>query len=283
MMTMRITFSALLTVGTVLLVSGCGSSKSAMDDSPAPDASTVMAGNQGAPETTSTEELESLYWSRIEDGRQSFTQADVDFMTGMIGHHAQALIMAGMAASHGASPKVATLCARIINAQNDEIRTMQQWLRDRGQPVPEVELTGLKVFLRGVDDFLARHAASGHEMAGHTMPGHEMSGKEMAGHKMTVTMGDDGLHMHGMLTNAEMIELDKARGAEFDRLFLQGMIMHHSGAVTMVDNLFETDGAALDEASFKLASDIHVDQITEIARMKQMLAEVNENMKSTDR
>ena len=81
--------------------------------------------------------------------------------------------------------------------------------------------------------------------------------------------------MPGMLTPEQMRELDAARGREFDRLFLTDMIQHHRGAVTMVHDLFATDGAAQDEQAFKLASDIQVDQTTEIARMERMLAELS--------
>src|SRR2546425_2807636 len=154
----------------------------------------------------------------------------------MIGHHAQAIVMAGWAASHAASPSVRTLAARIINAQRDEIAFMQQWLRNRLQPVPG-----------------AGAGADGMDMA---MP---MSG----------THGDT--LMPGMLTEAQMQRLDQARSAEFDRLFLTFMIQHHHGAVVMVQNLFATYGAAQDEIVFKLASDINVDQTTEIARMERML------------
>lgn len=188
-----------------------------------------------APEPDSTPnraELEALYRARIDSGRMRFTDADVHFMTGMIGHHAQALIMAGLSPSHGASESVQILSARIINAQQDEIRVMQQWLRDRGQPVPEVEIDGLHLMVHGAD-----HA----------------------------------MHMPGMLTDEQLAKLDAAQGLEYDRLFLTYMIQHHRGAVTMVHELFATDGAAQDEAAFKLASDIQVDQITEIARMELML------------
>ncbi len=109
---------------------------------------------------------------------------------------------------------------------------MQQWLRDRGQPVPEVD-TG------GVDS--------------------------------RVRVPDDGMLMPGMLTPQQMRELDATRGPDFDRLFLTYMIQHHRGAVTMVHDLFDTDDAALDEAVFKIASDIQADQTAEIARMKRML------------
>ncbi len=186
-----------------------------------------------APQTTvETAELEALYRARMDSARMRFTEADVHFMTGMVGHHAQALVMAGLTPTHGASPAVQTLCARIINAQNDEIVTMQHWLRDRGQPVPEVNITGTTLMVDGPDYVM---------------------------------------HMPGMLTPEQIRELDDARGRGFDRLFLTYMIQHHQGAVTMVHSLFGTDGAAQDEAVFKLASDIQVDQITEIARMELML------------
>ncbi|HAC14379.1 MAG TPA: hypothetical protein DCE78_00310 [Bacteroidetes bacterium] len=92
---------------------------------------------------TEKERLEALYWSRIEAAKMNFVQADVDFMTHMIPHHAQALIMSRLAPTNNASPVVQTLAARIINAQQDEIVTMQRWLRDRKQPVPIINLDGL--------------------------------------------------------------------------------------------------------------------------------------------
>lgn len=72
-------------------------------------------------------------------GRFRWTDADVAFMSGMIHHHAQAVLMAGWAESHGASPAVRTLCDRIVVAQRDEIALMQRWLRDRNLPAPEPE------------------------------------------------------------------------------------------------------------------------------------------------
>lgn len=202
--------------------------------------STTHLASEPPPDTTATttDDLEAIYWARQDSARMLFTQADVDFMTGMIAHHAQALIMSRMAPTHGASPQVQTLAARIINAQNDEIRSMQKWLRDREQPVPEVHIDGLNLMIHGGGDHAMHH------------------------------------NMPGMLTPAQLQELDAARGAEFDRLFLTYMIQHHSGAITMVDDLFSTDGAGQDEAAFKLASDINVDQLTEIERMKLMLSEL---------
>ena len=165
--------------------------------------------------------------------RYPYTPADVEFMSHMIGHHAQAIVMSGWAPTNGASPSVRTLAERIINAQQDEIATMQRWLRKRGQPVPEASAAGMTMKMGGAV----------HEML-----------------------------MPGMLTGAQMKQLHQATGEEFDRLFLTFMIQHHSGAVTMVHDLFGSRGAAQDETVFKFANDVSVDQSTEIARMKQMLA-----------
>jgi uncharacterized protein (DUF305 family) len=155
--------------------------------------------------------------------RYPHTEADVRFMSAMIGHHAQALEMAALAPTNGASPEIRRLAERISSGQQDEIATMQRWLRDRGEPVPDAH----------------------HAMHGHLMP--------------------------GMLTEAQMKELEQARGPEFDRLFLTYMIQHHQGAVAMVKQLYGAPGAAQDETVFKFADDVGVDQTTEIARMERML------------
>ena len=181
-----------------------------------------------------TAELEALYQARQDSALLSVSEADVDFMTGMIAHHAQALVMSGFAPGNGASPSIQTLAARIINAQKDEIFNMQTWLRDRGRPVPEVAEDGRMAM----------------DHSGHG--GHDM-------------------HMAGMLTDTQLSELEASQGPDFDRLFLTYMIQHHQGAVTMVHDLFAIDGAAQDDLVFKMASDIQVDQITEIARMELML------------
>jgi uncharacterized protein (DUF305 family) len=173
--------------------------------------------------------------ARADSARYPYTKADIDFMSGMIGHHSQAIVMAGWAKTHGASESVRTLCERIINAQTDEIVAMQRWLRDRNQPVPEPNPMGMPMNMNGMQ---------------HTML------------------------MPGMLTEAQMKELDAARGTEFDRLFLTYMIQHHKGAIAMVSELFATYGAGQDELTFKFASDVNVDQTTEIARMEKMLAAV---------
>jgi uncharacterized protein (DUF305 family) len=165
--------------------------------------------------------------------RQPYSEADVEFMAGMIPHHAQAVLIAGWAASHGARPDVRVLCERIVVAQRDEIEMMRNWLRDRGERVPDAAATHHRMKMNGVE----------HDML-----------------------------MPGMLTAQDLAELDKARGREWDALFLKAMIRHHEGALKMVDDLFMAHGAMQDEDMFKFVSDLYADQTTEIERMQKMLA-----------
>lgn len=165
--------------------------------------------------------------------RQPYSKGDIDFMAGMIPHHAQAVLIAGWAPSHGARADLRVLCERQVIAQRDEIAFMRNWLRDRGQPVPAADATHHRMTMNGVE----------HDML-----------------------------MPGMLSPAELAELDKARGPEWDRLFLIAMIRHHEGALKMVDELFASYGAMQDDDVYTLASDIHADQTIEIERMHKMLA-----------
>jgi uncharacterized protein (DUF305 family) len=164
--------------------------------------------------------------------RQSYNEADVKFVSGMIPHHAQAVIMAGWAPTHGARKDVAILCEKIVVSQTDEIYFMRNWLRDRGQAVPSATETHHKMVMNG--------------------------------------MTHDEL-MPGMLSDEEMAALDKSRGPDFDRLFLTGMIKHHQGAITMVNELFNAYGSMQDDQIYKFASDVFADQSTEITRMQEML------------
>lgn len=168
--------------------------------------------------------------------RQPYSAADVEFMQGMIPHHAQAVQMAAMAPTHGARPDVRILCERILVGQRDEIEFMRNWLRDRGQDVPAANATHHKMNMNGMV----------HDML-----------------------------MPGMLSAEEMAALDTARGAEWDRLFLKGMIRHHEGAIKMVDDLFTAYGALQDDDMYKFASDVYADQSTEIERMQKMLEAID--------
>lgn len=168
--------------------------------------------------------------ARLDSLKYPYTEADVAFMQGMIMHHSQAVLISQWAPTHGASQQILRLSARIINAQQDEIALMRNWLTDRNRTVE------------------GEHAAhAGHEGMG-AMP--------------------------GMLSPAQLTELDAARGEAFDMLFLKFMILHHRGAVTMVTDLLASKGSSQDETVFRFASDVQVDQTTEIRRMLQMLLEL---------
>lgn len=166
---------------------------------------------------------------------RAFAPADVEFMQGMIPHHAQAVVMGRWAATHGARADVQRLCLRIIAAQSDEIGMMRRWLRERQQEVPDSNAT--------------RHVMKMGDMK------HEMM-------------------MPGMLTDEQMAQLDRARGSEFDRLFLNGMIGHHQGAIQMVETLLRNGNAGHDESVFRFANDVVSDQSAEIVVMRRMLETV---------
>ena len=157
-------------------------------------------------------------------------------MQGMIMHHAQAVEMTALIGSHTENKNLRSLGARISSSQTDEIKFMQRWLAARGQSVP---------------------AASDH-MADMNMPGMDMSD-----HTMKL--------MPGMLTPEQMDALRKAKGREFDHLFLVGMIQHHNGALTMVKDLFDTAGAGQDAEIFNFATDADNTQRAEIRIMQGML------------
>jgi uncharacterized protein (DUF305 family) len=162
--------------------------------------------------------------------------ADAEFMRGMIIHHAQAVEMTALVAERTTSRDIRLLAERIEASQQDEMRLMRRWLADRGEALP--------------DD----HAHHGH--GAHT--GHD---------------ADAHAGMPGMLSAAEMQRLRDAHGAEFDRLFLEGVIKHHEGALVMVADLFAIDGAGQETEIFQFASHVDSDQRMEIMRMQRMLAQ----------
>ena len=159
------------------------------------------------------------------------SHADVEFMQGMIMHHSQAVEMTALIQSHTTNKDVRSIGARISSSQSDEIKFMQRWLAARG------ERTSMS-------------------MPG--MPDMDMSGNAMA-------------PMPGMLTPPQMVALRKAKGAEFDRLFLTGMIQHHGGALTMVKDLVNNAGAAQDAELFNFVTDVDNGQRAEIRIMQSML------------
>jgi uncharacterized protein (DUF305 family) len=167
------------------------------------------------------------------------SRADVEFMQGMIMHHQQAVEMTAMIASHTQNKDLRSLGARISSSQSDEINFMKRWLAARGESVP-----------KDMPD----------------MPGMDMQHGSMA-------------LMPGMLTPQQMEALRKAKGSEFDHLFLVGMIQHHNGALIMVKDLFNTAGAGQDAELFNFATDADNTQRAEIRIMRAMLKKANSEEK----
>ena len=166
--------------------------------------------------------------------------ADVKFMQGMIMHHAQAVEMTALIESRTQNKELRLLGARISHSQSEEIKFMQRWLETRE------ESTSLPM----------------QDMKRTSMPG--MSGMDMSSQPML---------MPGMLTPRQMQALKEAKGKEFDRLFLTGMIQHHNGALIMVKDLFDTAGAGQDAELFNFATDVDSGQRAEIRIMQTMLRE----------
>ena len=196
----------------------------------------VQPGAPGQPPKT-------LSQASVAASRRKPSEADISFMQGMIMHHSQAVEMVDLLRTRGESPELKALGERISISQTDEIQYMKQWLQDRGQPV-------------SMD--------------------HHMDHKDMKGmdHSAMGSMSGMGpMLMPGMLTPEQMGALAKAKGPEFDHLFLTGMIQHHTGALVMVDDLFSTPGAGQDAVLFDFATDIDNTQRAEIRIMRGMLKE----------
>ena len=164
------------------------------------------------------------------------SQADVDFMQGMIMHHAQAVEMSGLIPTHSQNKDLQMLGAKISSSQQAEIKFMKEWLAARGESISK------------------------------SMPG--MPDMDNSGRPMKL--------MPGMLSPEQMDALRKAKGTEFDRLFLQGMVQHHGGALTMVDDLFNTAGSGQTADVFDFATDVDTGQRAEIRIMESMLDKLKE-------
>lgn len=180
--------------------------------------------------------LEALYRARADSALAQYTEADVHFMTGMIAHHAQALVMTDLARERTDSEDLLAAAGRITTSQDDEIAFMARWLQERDAEVPDPPVTW--------EEWREREHPGAH-----------------AGHGM----------MPGMATDEELRRLARTRGGDFDRLFLELMIDHHRGALVMVEELFGTEGGGNDPEVYLFASDVDADQRAEIARMQRML------------
>lgn len=201
------------------------------------------------------------------------SEADVKFMQDMIMHHSQAVEMTDLAKTRAENADVKGLAAKIDISQSSEIQWMKQWLTDRGYPVePEGGMAGMA----GMD-----HSAMDHgDMAGmdHSAMDHgSMAGMDHSKMNNGAKAADpmDVAPMVGMLTPRQMAALLAAHGKEFDRLFLTGMMQHHSGALLMVKELFQQPGAGQDPQLFDFANDVDNTQLAEIDIMKGILRKVN--------
>lgn len=198
----------------------------AQQSSPAPP-SIVRPGAPGQPTTVLPSTTRAALPPR--------SQKDIEFMQGMIMHHAQAVEMTALIGARTENKEIRLLGARISQSQSDEINFMRRWLEIRGEPV---------------------------SMPMSNKPGSHAHGGHSAG---------DQMMMPGMLSEKQMNELRKAKGPDFDRLFLKGMIQHHLGALTMVKDLFDTAGAGQDAELFNFASDVDSGQRAEIKIMEAIL------------
>lgn len=182
-------------------------------------------------------------------GRTTYTAADVAFMQHMIVHHAQAVEMVELQKTRGENARVNLLGRRIALSQEAEMELMRGWLSERGQPL---EMQGMD---HGSHGGMDHSAHAGHAGNGAVSP-------------------DDTPVMAGMLTPRQMRALAAASGAEFDRLFLTGMIQHHQGAIDMVRDLMSTPDAAEDTVLSDFATSVVGDQSAEILRMQSLLSDL---------
>jgi len=235
------------TISTVVLaglLAGCASSPDPSPPVPEQLPTTQRPGptvvRPGAP----GEGSEIVTVDRVSDlAMPGWTEADAEFMAGMIHHHAQALQMTALIDDRSRSRGVHQMGLRMEISQRDEIRLMQNWLEERGVDAPQVVL---------------EEGPEQGTLAGGMGMDHSSHGLEM---------------MPGMLSPQQMQDLREASGAEFDRLWLEYMIQHHTGAITMVAELFASPGAGQDSAIFRFASDVDADQRAEIDRMNMLLGQ----------
>lgn len=229
-----VTCAFVLVVG--LAAAGCTAEEP--EAAPTPSSSVLAPGKPGEPaRTIAPEDYEGM------GDEDVVTDADADFMTDMIGHHAQAVEMAHLVPERSTSEQVAKFAERIRLTQDGEIRYMSRWLEEHGLPVPAVATPSPSGSPSGSADGSGPRAPKGHDHAA----------------------------MPGMLTDAEMAELAGAEGTDFDRLFLVGMIKHHAGALEMVEDVA---AAGRDETVQEFSANVAADQIAEIDRMNRMLDEL---------
>lgn len=238
-----------------LLLAFCAACATASSDAVTPDEGPAPVVVQPGAPGQASRVVEARNISEL--GLPPWTQGDVDFMAGMIHHHAQALQMTALIEDRSRSAGVRQMGLRMEISQRDEIRLMQNWLSERDQEVPEVVLE------KGPDQGTMSGEGMDHGAMGHSAMGDMAgSGGDMPGGLM---------EMPGMLSAEQMRTLRDSEGDAFDALFLEYMIQHHTGAIAMVHELFATPGAGQDSKVFQFADDVEADQLAEIDRMQMLL------------
>lgn len=237
MKTIRISISVL----SLALASGCASARAPGAEAGAGEAAPAAPPRPAEPVAVAPADEVSVSIDR------AYSEADVEFMQGMIEHHAQALEMVALVPARTDARGLSLLAERIEVSQRDEIALMANWLQARGEPVPATALEHMDPQATGV----RAGAAAGHS------PHHA-----------------HGDLMPGMLTPEQMRRLEAASGDQFERLLLELMIQHHVGALVMVAELFSTPGAGQEPEVFQFASEVDSDQRMEIERMERMLREM---------
>lgn len=261
---MRCGLAALGVAAIAIFISGAPALALSFQDSPP----IFQPGAPGEPSRQISRE-ESL-----ELGQSRYVEADVRFMQHMIVHHNQAVEMGDLVAGRTEHQGVIGMAERIALTQASEMDMMRTWLTRRGEST-EMDMSD--------------HAGMDHaEMAHGGMNDDEMDHSEMDHSAMNhaemdhAEMGHDAPHgelsdvplMPGMLSPRQMAQLADASGADFDRLYLTGMIHHHQGAIDMVHALLAQPGGAEDPEMSGFVSDVITDQTTEIMRMRAMLADL---------
>lgn len=216
-------------LATVLVLAGC-----------APTDGTMPGMDHGPGGMTSTAPSQSA---------AAFNAADEMFVTMMIPHHQQAIEMSDMLlAKDGIDERVVELAGQIKGEQAPEIEEMRSWLDQWG---------------------IAEMPMAGTDMPAHDMPGHGGGAGNGMGPDGSMMPGTGAMPMEGMMSAADMAELQNAQGVDATRLFLEQMIRHHEGAITMART--EIDNGSY-PAAIELSERIEVDQQREIDTMRQILA-----------
>ena len=238
---LRLSRTGIAMLAAAVLLSACSGANEAQDSSEGSDEATeevryIQPGAPGEPSRVLTaEEVAELDLSPPEH-----TPADVEFMQMMMIHHEQAIELVELIEGRTEREDLPLFAERIDISQVDEIDMMKRWLEARDEVIPE-----------GPEDLQSLH--EGHDLA---------------------VDDPDTAPMPGMLSENEMQAIRDASGVEFDRLWLEGMRKHHTGAIEMVDDLFAAEGGQEPEI-FQFASHVRSDQNIEISRINLMLADID--------